>query len=594
MGVSLRALALGLACLAGGLLPAPAATAQGSAPAQTGAGQPMPLLVIPSPDRAPPPGAPAKGTAAPVIAPAPVPLPSVDPRDVSVVRQNLTAPPLGVLAPDEGGFPATLWVGTPVAALRALVPAVPDLPLPTLHALARRLLLTAAPLPADSTPSDAAVLAVLRLSRLLALGQLDGARQLAETIPASLDAPDLPRLRWEALALSGRMPEACAALNQGIGTDDSAEVAEGRVLCQLVTGNAAGASLGLDVLRDRKPHDLVFLAAADALNGLPPRKPITTLRDPTPVQFAALHAAKLPLPDDAIDTARPVVLAAIAGAADLPPDQRLAAAERAEALGILNTDSLRKLVDAYPFSPGELALPLARIGAIPGPRALALLARAAETTPDPATRVALLSKALDMAAARGRFPTAARLLAPQIAAIGVQTPFAAFAPAAARALLIAGQPGAAEHWLDLAGRQPDGAKAASRLWPLARAWGIGDPSPGIVEAWVAGVDPRQAALALSLLSGLGQRVPATAWLALLSVPRPTPGANPAVAQLLAGLSRDSRLGGTVLATLVSLDAGAPDKVDPNSLSRAVAALKTAGLEPDARRLAVELMLAGGI
>ncbi len=585
---ALGAVALALAVLA----PAPPASAQAT-------GQPMPLLVIPSPDlgsqpaESAPPPTPAPAAPAPAAAAAPTPprvaMPSVSPLDVSVQRQNLAAPPVGVLSVEQGGFPASLWAGTPVAAVRALLPVVPGtLASPELHALARRLLLSAAIPPADSSPADVAALLELRVSTLLALGELDGARQLAESIPAAANSPALARLRWEAQLLSGRIDAACAALGAA-ATDSDGAVAEGQVLCQLAAGNTLAAGVGLDVLRDRKPADDAFITAAEVLAGLPPsRGGIVSLRDPTPLQFAALRAAKLRLPADAVDTARPAVLAAIAASAEVAPDLRLAAAERAEAEGIVATAVLRQQVEALPFSPEELAQPQAHLDGMAGPPALALLARAAEAARDPLVQAPLLAKALDLAAGRGRGATAARLLAPQLAALKPQPAFAGFAAVVARALLIAGKPDAATPWLDLAGAQ-----AAARLWPLARVEGIADPSPGAVGAWVAGIPPRQATAGLAVVSGLGLRVPETAWVPLLGVPRAAAGPGPGVSLLLADLARDDRLGGTVLAALASFDGAGFDHTAPEALAQVMAGLKAVGLEAEAHRLAADILLADG-
>lgn len=368
------------------------------------------------------------------------------------------------------------------------------------------------------------------------------------------------------------------------------------MLCQLVAGNTLAANVGLDVLRDSKPADTAFIAAAEAMSGLPPaRRGAGSLPHPTPLQFAILRAAKLPLPADAVDTAAPAVLAAIAAAPEVAPDLRLAAAERAEAKGILATDALRKQVEAFPFTPEDLAHALALADGMAGPSALALLARAAEAARDPAVQVPLLAKALDLAAARGRGATAARLLAPQIAALGPPQPaLAGFAAAAGRVLLIAGNPGAATPWLDLAGRDPAAARAAARLWPLARVEGIADPSPQAVDSWVEGTDPHRAAAALAVVSGLGLRIPESAWVPLLGIPRSATGPGPALTRLLAALAQDGGLGGTVLTALACLDGGGFDKTDPAALAEVMAGLKAVGLEADARRMAAEILLADGV
>jgi len=555
---------------AAGLLLSAAAVAAESSP-------PPPLVLAPA--------------TPPIILTSPVmPPPSADPQDVAVERQDLAAPvaeAVGVMDARQGGFPSTVWTGTSAVTMRALLPHIPlTNESPTLRALARRLLLTAAPPPKGAVDGDRPSLAELRVNRLLALGAVDGAVDLANAAPAALRSPGLTEARIQTLLLAGRMDAACAEIG---GVGPGGELAKVQILCQLAAGNAAG-TIGLDLQRERKPADTAFITAAEVVSGLPLAKGgIPSLREPSPVQLATLAAAKLPLPADAVETASPAALRAIAGAPTTPPDLRLAAAERAEALGVFDTDSLRKLVGATEFKSDELAKP----DAVPGARGLALLARAAEAAADPAIQAALLSRGLDQATTRGRYPTAARLLAPLVLRVPAQPALLPFAAVAARALLVAGRADAATPWLDLASHDPDAAKATARLWPLARLHGVGDASPVAAAAWRQSVEPRRAVLAFALLSGLGQRQPDGEIASLLDA-RGGVAPAPAVSLLLDNAAHDQALGGTVLAALASLEAGGLDKTDPATLARVLAALKGVGLEPEARRLAVEILLANGM
>jgi len=538
---------------------------------------------------------------APVVdPPAPAPKPpggaSVDPRAVSFERQELSAPAaesIGVLDIHQGGFAATLWTGTSAPVARALLARLPvDTESPTLRALARRLLLTAGPAPKGA--QEAPSLAEIRVGRLLALGDAEAAAALADASPASVRGPGMASARVEALLLAGRTDAACAALPAigDLGRDLSLN--EIQVLCQLIAGNSLAANFGLDMLRDRKPADTAFIIAADRAAGQPLAKGgIHTLKDPTPVQLAALAAAKLPLPADAVETARPAALKAIAASADTAPEMRLAAAERAESLGLIDTGALHKVIEAVDFKPEELAVPLGRADLQAGPRGLALLVRTAEAATAPAQAAELASKALELARARGRYATAARLLAPLLQHMSAQPPLVAFAPVVARALLTVGRADAAMVWLDLATHDADAAKAAAALWPLARVHNLGDSSPAAAAAWRQAAEPRRAAVAFGLLAGLGQRIPDGELAPLLDLPA---AAGPSAAQafLLEGLARDKSLGGTVLAALAAFDHLPLDKADPVTLSRVVAALKAVGLEDEARRLAVEAMLAAGV
>src|SRR5690349_454642 len=81
------------------------------------------------------------------------------------------------------------------------------------------------------------------------------------------------------------------------------------------------------------PRDQVFDVLIDAVGGHAGK--IEHMPDATPIRVALLAAAKLPLPADALQSADPAVLRAWATNANVPAERRLAAAERAAALGAL-------------------------------------------------------------------------------------------------------------------------------------------------------------------------------------------------------------------------------------------------------------------
>jgi hypothetical protein len=511
----------------------------------------------------------------------------VESRGPVVDRQELAAPQaesVGLLAPDQGGLSVALWAGTPANVVRTLLPRLTSGgESPAWRGLARRLLLIAAPAPKDTGIGDQPSLAELRVIRVMALGFADDSMALAESTPTSLAGPGLQRARTEARLLSGHLDTLCPSLS-GL---EGADLSKAQVLCHLVGGNTFGGGLGLDLLRDQKPADAPFIAAAESLAGLPLGKAgLGPVRDPSPLQFAAIRAAKMPLPAEMVASARPAMLRTLALSADLPMDQRLNIAERAEAMGLLSPEEFAKLLAEIPFQPEELAAPLAHLDGMAGPRALALLLRVAETA-DPVLRMPLLLRALDLAAGRGRFPTAARLALPQLTRLLPQPDQASVAPIMVRALLVGGRRDAAMSWLDLAGH--DGGNGLVKLWPLVRAWGMGDASS---TAWRETADPRRAALVATLLAGLGQPVAEGDWPLLLEAPRSAAGPGPGIGLLIQAAARDHLQGAAVLAALAVF--AEPDKTDPFLLSQALSTLVAVGLDKDARRLAVDVMLAAGL
>lgn len=508
----------------------------------------------------------------------------------------LSAESVGALDQAHGGFAPTLWVGTPAPVARKLIPLLPGAPSSqVVRALERRLLLTAAAAPDGAVEGDRPSLVELRSERLSAIGDGDGVMQLAAAAPQSVAGPVVAHARLEAQLLAGNLSGACADAPKDGSQPKLA------VLCNFVAGKTLEGNLGLDLLHERKEADKGFVAAAEVLAGLPPpAADKIKLDEVTPLHVAAFSAAKLPLPADAVAKATPAVARSVAMSFATPFDVRLAAGERAEAAGVLSAEALRKLYLEATFAPDELGAPLAKADTA-GPRARALLFRAAVDQPDPVIRAHFVAKALEMAAAKGQVVSTARVFAGILAELKPDPALVTVAPAFARANLALGRADA-DKWLELAKGDPAAAGAVARLWPLtavlAAAPGQAVNTAGL-NAWrstqeglPSDVAARRAALVLGTLSALGAKVPDAAWLDTLALP--PGGPRPALFALLQGAALDARLGTTLLASLAAIGDAPLDKLDPITLSETISALSVVGLGEDARKLAIEALLANGV
>lgn len=520
-------------------------------------------------------------------------------RETRVVVNELKAPngeSVGAFDANHGGFPATLWAGTSAPVVRKLIPLLPAAPSSlAVRGLERKLLLTAAPPPEGAVEGDRPSLVELRAERLAALGDADGVLALAAVAPQSVDGPLVARAKLDALLLAGNTKAACEEAPK----DNS--LPKLSILCNFLAGRTLEGNLGLDLMRDRKDPDHAFVAAAEVLSGLPPiPADKIKLDEATPLHVAAFGAAKLPLPADAVAKAGPAVAKAVALSFATPFDVRLAAGERAEAAGIMAPEQLRKLYLEATFAPDELAAPLAKAETA-GPRAQALLFRAATDQPDPVIRAHFIAKALDLASAKGQAVSAARVFATLLADLRPDPALITNAPAFARANLALGR-GDANKWLELAKTDPAAAKAVERLWPLNAVLAVspGQPLPAQgLAAWRASLDglppeaiARRTAVVLGSLSALGAKLPDSVWLDALALP--PGGPKPALYALLQGSALEARLGTTLLAALAGLGEQPLDKVDTITLSEAISALSVVGQGDAARRLATEAMLANGV
>lgn len=512
----------------------------------------------------------------------------------------LSAESVGVLDQAHGGFANTLWVGTPAPVARKLIPMLPSSGSLAVRDLERRLLLTAATAPDGAVDADRPSLVELRAERLSAMGDVDGVAALANVAPQAVAGPLLQRARLDAMLLAGNTQGACGEV-QRLGAAEG-HLAKLQILCNFMAGKTLEGNLALDLMRERKDADHAFIAAAETVGGLPPLPADKVkLDEAAPIHVAAFAAAKMPLPADAVAKAPPAVARAVALSFATPFEVRLAAGERAMAAGVLPPESLRKLYMEAVFAPDELSAPLVKADTA-GIRGQALLFRAATDQPDPLIRAHYVAKALELASVNGQTIAAARVFSGLLAEAKPSPAMITVAPAFARANFALGLAEPAAAWLELAKTDPAAAKAVDRLWPLTAVHGAasGQALPVMnLAAWRATLDglppemaARRTAVVLGTLSALGAKVPETAWLDALPVP--AGGIKPALFALLQGAALDAKLGSTVLAALAAMGDQPLDKLDPTTLSEAISALSVVGLGADARKLAIEAMLANGV
>ena len=378
-----------------------------------------------------------------------------------------------------------------------------------------------------------------------------------------------------------------------------------QVFCQFAAGKGNEAGLGLDLLREQKVSDPAFFAAAESLSGIGSGKLGDSLNNQSALTIAMARAAKLAIPESAVTNAKQAAIwRGIAQSPSASLEARLAATEKAEAVGAVDTDVLRQLYESMTFSQEELVAPVADKTA----RGKALLYRAALQQGSPTAKAEIIAKALNQTG-DGYF-TAARLYAPQLAGLKPAVEFISSAPAITRALFAVGNLEAARSWLGFLRGQGltnnDTANSAMGFWALSRLTTPEGDAPipaGVLAAWrksrldlPAELASRRLAVGYSLLTAFGEKIPSDDWLPLYEGPLSSAGSHPrpALWQGLRSATEDLRLGETVMLSLVTLGDGGLAQGDPTDLYRVVAALRLLGLEADARALALEAAIANGV
>ncbi|UCH75725.1 MAG: hypothetical protein JSU82_07825 [Rhodospirillales bacterium] len=560
---------------------------------------PLPPEAGPRPLEAPPPAGPLTPDAAGPDADTPE-------TGIEILELRAVDPDSGgLLEPSMGGLGINIWEGTSRAMLLRLLPQLPNrYDSPTLHDLARRLLLSTAIIPPRSQAEPAGGVMAARIKKLEAMGLSGGVAGMLDLVPeGGLDA-ELMRVLADSRLLSRDDEGACAAAAAADGPPAGTYWEQLLVFCQARAGDGAAANFGLNLLSEsEKLDDPAFFSMTGALltGG---EASIESLPQPTPLHLALARATGTPLPADVLDDPPLPVLRALVDETAAPEAVRLEAAEMAVQAGILGAARLADLYNAIEVADDEIARALTLAEEDHSPRHRGLVLQAAMSHELPVGKAAAMQKAWQLAAEDGFLRLSVAVYLPMLEDLppGALTWFAADA---VRAFYAFGRFDKAAPWLAAAGRIPDEPEYMERaalLWPLVALVEGSARAPGH-DAWLAALRARDGAdaalhagLAYSLFEAMGERVREEDWLALLDgVSRaPALAADPAYLRQFRGAATAGRKGETALLALLILGRGGVADTGPGLMSEIIIGLRMVGLEEEARRLALEAALEGGL
>lgn len=297
----------------------------------------------------------------------------------------------GTLERADGALPSTLWEGSEAQTLEYLLAQMPSRPAaPSLGETLKRVLLSPGPGPQGA----AASLGGKKLLALARAGFVDEARTVSSLSTAARNDPWTGQTEAVADLLSGDIAGACRRnANLSSGRDDLFWV-KLRVLCYAKAGETDAADLTYGILRDQgalDDSDAIFLTAA--LTESTPKTPPATR---TALHYAIAQDLGLPFSPGLLDDADAGVLVAVARNADIDTATRIAAAERAIAMGVMASAELSSIFQSAEFDLAEIGnAPVAAIERAGDPLTDALLYQsidemaAPEFLRDKAQRIAL-------------------------------------------------------------------------------------------------------------------------------------------------------------------------------------------------------------
>jgi hypothetical protein len=466
-----------------------------------------------------------------------------DPDAITVVPLgDVSRDAVGLLTPAQTGFPRDLWRTRPIEQVRDLVLDTGGEGVPAAIALFRELLLAEADPPPGSDASSALLIA--RIDRLLGMGALDEAEALIEL--AGPNSPELFRRWFDIGLLLDRAQPPCEALR---GNPALSPTLPARVFCLARGGDWNAAEITLTLGREvgSIPEDQERLLARfldpvlfeDEEDPAPP--------DPlTPLDFLLRESVGLPRP------AGPLPLAFIRGDLEEHAPMR-ARVEASERLWLAGSLSAFDLIEAY-----RAGDPAASGGIWDRARAVQDLDAALAEGYAEAVATALIG-ADDALSARGLRVALAESYADALRVINpvVLSPIA-------RTRLV--------ELLVLSG-DPKAARAALQGLDAPRLTALVDFAEGAAP-------PAGAPSPLALAPERGQ--------AAITGMTETRAADDREAAL-EKTARDGEVGVAILQALDLMSAGA--ETDPPSLRAGLFALRAAGEESAARRIALQTLLA---
>lgn len=256
----------------------------------------------------------------------------------------------GVLDRASGALAPTLWDGADPQVIDYLLTLAPTRPsTPSVGEAMRRMLLSPGSAPQGAPPS----LGGKKLLALARAGFFEEARTVASLSNAGRGDPWTGQALAVADLLEGNTQAACRrGANLASGRDAPFWV-KLRVFCYAEAGEQDAADLTLNILREQgllSEADIAFLTAVAI--GAASKAP---LAPETPLQFAVARSLGLPIAPGLIVNAYGGVLAAIARDETFDVATRIAAAERAVAMGVAGPEILSGLFESVAFDLPELA-----------------------------------------------------------------------------------------------------------------------------------------------------------------------------------------------------------------------------------------------
>ncbi len=540
----------------------------------------------------------------------------------------------GLMSEQDGGFPVTLWQGSDLGQIEHLLSAlfIPTKS-PVMESLTRKLLLSAATVPKGTDSPDLSKFLSLRIEKISETGDLETLESFLKILPPESYPPS--QKISDLMLMAGDISPACMQARQAI-EDDNAGAYWLKLLafCQAMEGKPQEAALTVESLMEQGKTDFVFYDLINKLSqkdegGAGKQDFSSGLTQLDPMTYSLLSVLGQPIDARMFARAPALVLYALSGNANVPKEDRLAAAARSYRKGTFPVNKLIPLYNSISFSEDEYENAIAIARSDESETGDVLLYQSAIKQIKAVQKAEVLKEIWTRALREGDLARAALLNARAVRSLEPADDLLFHAHHITRALILAGNNKKAREWYAFVRNaayngNADATRALIDIWPMMALLGRNNDIPWsqeILDLWWNGqmlLSPgrreEKATLFYSVAEALGLVVPETMWQELIgpetgqktpkaadpemrnishSIPRAIPRAIPlAIWRNLIRSVAAKKSGETILLCLLAGENGVSD-LDAAGASAVIRALRSVGLETEARRLALEILANNG-
>ncbi|MCU0953137.1 MAG: hypothetical protein MUC37_00680 [Hyphomicrobium sp.] len=505
-----------------------------------------------------------------------------------------------VMAQDGTGLPYELWQGMTIEEVEKAIATLEIPPRsPALQGLFRKLITSNVP-PPQGGVNDVRFTAI-RVEALDRSGFIDeAAALLSERVAMPVNDPVLSVLAARTAIARGDRDAGCRnvqAINAGKSALPAGLKGQSilvRAYCAIASDQKESAELQVALARDEGVAESAGLSAIDAISaGSKPT--LAKGQKAGPVDWRILELGGATDPTGLIETASPGLLTILARDPSIDPALRLAALERAAQL---NAGRFQDLAAAYRAFGG--GAPGAEGAAGQATRHAALF-QAAQDEATPLKKARLIRSFLDEMRTAGLYWPALQMMAPAAAAVPRVPEIGWFTETAIEMGLASGDFGSVRTWAEFGGTL-DGLQAGPQSYAhwLALADVV---DPALTDGRGRHLDalqdqaargrftPEQLHRVVTVLDALQIQVPIPLWDLASRTPQPDTGHLPetGVLSALSAAAKKREFGHTVLLTMQSVGPNGAEGAHIIALGDSIRALRSAGLDSDARALALEAL-----